>query len=85
MNIFEDSMVLPKHIKVVNSSVEGEGDLHAFSLIPNCTPPKDWHAGRYKYDGVVWSAVEGWVDPREGRIAALRETLEKLEKEFAED
>ena len=48
------------------------------TLYENVTAPDDWAGCKYKFDGTTWTAVDGWVDPKEQRIAELQAQIDAL-------
>lgn len=35
------------------------------TLVEGVTEPTDWYGCKYSYADSTWTAIEGWVDPRE--------------------
>ena len=48
------------------------------TLYENVTAPEDWAGCKYTFDGTTWTAVDGYVDPKEQRIAELQAQIDAL-------
>ena len=56
----------------------GDMNLGNATLYENVTAPEDWAGCKYTFDGTTWTAVDGYVDPKEQKIAELQAQIDAL-------